>query len=127
MKRTVEEWLKISAYDLQTAEAMLISGRYLYVVFMCQQAIEKILKAIYSDKKNELPPRTHNLLYLVDVLNLNILESDKILLSQLNQFYLESRYPDEQGKLAEEIDKEMSELFLRKTKEVWACLKQMLP
>ncbi len=127
MNKAAVEWVKISEYDLQTAEAMLNSGRYLYVVFMCQQAIEKILKAIYSDKKNELPPRTHNLLYLVDVLNLNILESDKILLSQLNQFYLESRYPDEQGKLTEEIDKERSALFLQKTKEAWTCLKQMLP
>lgn len=37
-------WEEIATYDLETAEAMLASGRYLYVVFMCQQAIEKLMK-----------------------------------------------------------------------------------
>ena len=126
MDKAVEEWLKISKYDLQTAEAMLTSGRYLYVAFMCQQAIEKILKAIYSDRKKELPPRTHNLLYLVDILNLDITKSNKIFLSQLNQFYLESRYPDKQGELAREMDKAIGKRFLKNTKVVWKCLNQML-
>ena len=31
-------------YDLDTAKAMLKSERYLYVGFMCNLAIEKILK-----------------------------------------------------------------------------------
>ncbi|MCL2831912.1 MAG: HEPN domain-containing protein [Treponema sp.] len=31
-----EYWLDISRYDLETAEAMFIAGRWLYVVFMCQ-------------------------------------------------------------------------------------------
>ena len=34
-------WLDIAEYDLETARAMYISGRYLYVAFMCQQAVEK--------------------------------------------------------------------------------------
>ncbi len=39
-----EYWLDNAKYDLETAEAMLISKRWLYVVFMCQQAIENWLK-----------------------------------------------------------------------------------
>lgn len=39
-------WIEIAKYDLETAEAMLKSKRYLYVGFMCHQSIEKILKAI---------------------------------------------------------------------------------
>lgn len=69
MQKTIKEWVEISEYDLQTAEAMLHTQRYLYVAFMCQQAIEKILKALYIQKKNELPLRTHNLLYFIDILN----------------------------------------------------------
>ena len=34
-------WHEVAAYDLETAKAMFESGRYLYVAFMCQQAIEK--------------------------------------------------------------------------------------
>jgi len=93
MQKAVQEWLETSEYDLETAKAMLKTERYLYVAFMCQQAIEKILKAIYVQGKNELPPRTHNLLYLIDVLQIDTEDPDKNLFSQLNQFYLETRYP----------------------------------
>src|SRR5438034_10717590 len=52
-------------YDLDTAEAMLKSRRHLYVVFMCHLAIEKTLKAVYAETRSRMPPRTHDLLYLV--------------------------------------------------------------
>jgi hypothetical protein len=40
-------WEDIASYDLETAESMLKSGRYLYVVFMCQQSIEKLAKGLH--------------------------------------------------------------------------------
>jgi predicted nucleotidyltransferase len=49
MKKTTANWFASADYDIQTAEAMLKSQRYLYVVFMCHLAIEKTLKALYSD------------------------------------------------------------------------------
>ena len=47
VEEKVEHWLDIAEYDLETAVAMQETGRYLYTVFMCQQALEKLLKAIY--------------------------------------------------------------------------------
>jgi HEPN domain-containing protein len=35
-----------SDYDIETAKAMLKTGRYLYVGFMCHQVVEKAFKAI---------------------------------------------------------------------------------
>ena len=40
-----DHWLDIARYDLETADTMLSSGRWLYVVFMCQQAVENLQKA----------------------------------------------------------------------------------
>lgn len=57
----VEHWLDIAHYDLDTAEAMQNSDRYLYTVFMCQQAVEKLLKAIYIQQNGQEAPRTHTL------------------------------------------------------------------
>jgi len=37
----VQYWQEMSEYDLATAKAMLQTGRYLYVGFMCHQAVEK--------------------------------------------------------------------------------------
>lgn len=41
----VTYWIDIADYDLETADAMFITKRWLYVAFMCHQAIEKTLKA----------------------------------------------------------------------------------
>ncbi len=56
-----ELWKEQARYDLETAEAMFASQRYLYVVFCGQQAVEKYLKALIVKKTHEFPPRTHNL------------------------------------------------------------------
>jgi HEPN domain-containing protein len=44
------EWFKQADYDLETAEAMFITGRYIYTVFMCHLSIEKELKGLYAKK-----------------------------------------------------------------------------
>ncbi len=45
MDSKIKYWIDLSDYDLDTAEAMLQSKRYLYVGFMCHQSIEKSFKA----------------------------------------------------------------------------------
>ena len=55
-KENIKYWTEISDYDLETAKAMLQTGRYLYVAFMCHQAIEKILKAYWCAQKEGTPP-----------------------------------------------------------------------
>lgn len=52
----VEYWLDIASYDIETAQAMLKTKRFLYVGFMCHQVIEKALKAYYWQKKRERNP-----------------------------------------------------------------------
>ncbi|MFH1678151.1 MAG: HEPN domain-containing protein [Candidatus Omnitrophota bacterium] len=126
MQKVIQEWVEISEYDLRTAEAMLNAGRYLYVFFMCQQAVEKILKALYVQRNNELPPRTHNLLYLVEVLEIGIQDKNLALFSQLNQFYFETRYPGDRIQLAREVDRNKAREILKKTQGAWECLKQLL-
>jgi len=48
MDERAEYWIEIADYDIATAKAMLQTGRYLYVGFMCQQTIEKSLKALIA-------------------------------------------------------------------------------
>ena len=56
----VTYWLDIADYDLDTAEAMYQTGRWLYVAFMCHQCIEKTLKAYWCATQPNDPPYTHN-------------------------------------------------------------------
>jgi len=66
MEKYTEEWLKQSDYDMDTAEYMHQGGRNLYAVFMCHLAIEKTLKGLYYEKRRKLPPKSHNLIHLVN-------------------------------------------------------------
>lgn len=59
-------WLDIADYDLDTAEAMHQTVRWLYVAFMCHQVIEKTLKAYWCATRDDDPPYTHNHKRLAD-------------------------------------------------------------
>ena len=126
MSKVVQDWIQRSEYDLETADAMLKSGRFLYVLFMCQQAIEKILKAIYAQQRKQIPPRTHNLPYLVDFLKLEVFEQDKVFIFELNQFYIGDRYPGKQSELSKITTEDKAKVYLKRTQEVFQCLKKML-
>lgn len=56
----VTYWIDIADYDIDTAEAMYRTKRWLYVAFMCHQAIEKTLKAYWCGIREDDPPYTHN-------------------------------------------------------------------
>lgn len=61
MDKDVKYWHELSVYDMDTAKAMYKTGRYLYVLFMCQQSVEKMLKGLVVQETGSFPPKTHDL------------------------------------------------------------------
>ena len=57
-----KQWADQARYGLDTARAMFDAGRYLYVLFCCQQAVEKMLKSLIVQRTRQLPPRVHQLM-----------------------------------------------------------------
>ncbi|MCD6334551.1 MAG: HEPN domain-containing protein [Candidatus Latescibacteria bacterium] len=93
VQEKMEYWLDIAEYDLETAKSMFKSRRYLYTVFMCQQALEKIIKAHYILEKGKEAPGSHNLSYLAGLTALNLDESQLSFFDRLTAFYIQGRYP----------------------------------
>ena len=60
-----QKWLDRVSYDLDTAKAMLQTGRLIYAVFMCQQSLEKAIKALLVFQGKEVIP-IHNLRRLAE-------------------------------------------------------------
>lgn len=104
MADAAQKWAAQSRYDFETAEAMLKAGRYLYVLFCCQQAVEKMLKALIAKRTNAFPPRLHNLMRLAEIASLTVPEGTADLFRRLTDFYIASRYPEELEQAAETID-----------------------
>jgi len=118
-------WVEIAEYDLGTAKAMLDSGRYLYVGFMCHQSIEKILKAIYVVRVKEMPPRIHNLARLVKLTELQKEISSEYLelIQELNPLNIASRYPDQELEILGDLDFDYSKKLLERTGRLFKWLK----
>ena len=124
MKKNTSIWLEQSSYDLETANAMQRTGRYLYVAFMCQQAVEKQLKAMICGKTDKMPPYIHNLVRLSEHLNLDLNEKQMDHLDLLSSYYINSRYPVVKQKLASSLDKEECERLLKNTKGIIEWLRK---
>jgi HEPN domain-containing protein len=41
-------WLTDARYDIDTAEHMFATGHWFYVLFTCQQSIEKLAKGLFG-------------------------------------------------------------------------------
>jgi len=101
-KKSLRNWIATAEYDLTTAEHMLTTGRYIYVVFMCHLAIEKTLKAHVEALEDKLPPKIHDLVTLSDRAALEIPEDMNRILLELNKVSVPTRYPEDlQNSLAQ--------------------------
>jgi len=126
MADAAEKWAAQSLYDIETAKAMLDAGRYLYVLFCCQQAVEKMLKALIAKRTRELPPRLHNLMRLAEVASLTIPEDTAHLFRRLTDFYIASRYPEELEAATWNVDASQVQQTYVATEEVLRWLSTVL-
>ena len=127
MDRIVAHWVERSEYDLDTAKAMLDTGRHLYVGYMCQQTVEKLLKAMIAHQNKENLP-IHNLNRLAEVAEISdLLSSEQItFLAELTPFCIEARYGDFKESLSEIINREKAGIIYRKTREMFEWLYQKI-
>jgi HEPN domain-containing protein len=128
MDKKVAYWVRLSEYDLETAEAMLQTERFLYVGFMCHQAIEKIAKAHYQMVMNQMPPKTHNIIFLFEQTKgaVSLSDEQKNFLDVLQPMNIEARYPDYQDRIFKSLNHEKCRELLRASREMHGWIKEKL-
>ncbi len=118
-------WFDKSEEDLKAAKAMLEARRYTWCAFICQQAVEKYLKAWYVKKFNEIPPYIHKLEKLCKILSLEIPDQYLDSIVRIDRYYIATRYPD----YKEEVgisNYEEAKNIMEKTKRILKWLKEQL-
>lgn len=128
MNSKVTYWIEMSDYDLETADAMLLTGRYLYVGFMCHQTIEKILKAYWTNRLAEVPLKIHSLSRLAEKTELDQQLSEEQLdfIDNLEPLNIEARYPSYKERLMKSLTKEYCTELLNQTKDLQLWIKNKL-
>jgi HEPN domain-containing protein len=128
MDEKVHYWFDIAEYDLDTARALLEKKRYVYVGFMCHQAIEKAVKAYWQSSLHTLPPKTHNLAYLLEKTGLleNLSDTYTDFIDELDPLNIECRYPEYKEKMHRIMNETYCNRILSLTSDFLAWLKQKL-
>ncbi|MBI5328160.1 MAG: HEPN domain-containing protein [Deltaproteobacteria bacterium] len=93
--KAVRFWLMSSKDNFDTASAMLKAGRYNFAMFMCQQAVEAILKAVFIIQKNERPEFIHKLPKLVEMIGIEIPKSIDNKILKIDAHYIKARYKED--------------------------------
>jgi HEPN domain-containing protein len=121
-----EEWFDQAKYDIDVAEFMFGGRKYFYVVFMCHLSIEKALKGLYHQRLNEVPPKTHNLLYLAEKIGLDIPQDLYDFIFILNRVSVPTRYPDNLKRILSDYDRAKTDSILQNSKKVIKWLEDQL-
>lgn len=89
-----QEWLQSAESDHRAAKHLLESGDYEPCAFHCQQAVEKLLKAIIVEQTGGRPEHTHDLNALLEkITGLEMDEDIEQIVSDIDGYYIGSRYP----------------------------------
>jgi HEPN domain-containing protein len=114
-----EYWLDIAQSDLKTAESMLTVGHWVWVAFMCQQAVEKLVKGLYILYLDDNVPKTHTIRTIIrryeKKLSVEIPAETIHLFDRLSVCYLNNRYPDYKNKLGTQIKEQEAVALLSQT------------
>ena len=125
----VSSWLEHVHEDISAANDMYKTGHWLYVGFLCHQAVEKAFKAYYTATHDDDPPYTHSHMRLADVCGLADKLSDEHLrfIDFMVPMYIKARYPEQKLAAAQNLNAKVCEYVISTTKELTQWIEQRLP
>ena len=121
-------WIKSSDEDFVTMEILYKNKQNAWCLYIGQLVIEKLLKALYAKNNKGTPyaPKTHDLLYLAEKIQLELTKEQKILLDTITKFNLEARYDDYKESFRQNCTNEYTSQQIKNIKEVREWLKNLL-
>ena len=125
MNKRTKTWLELAINDLALARELLRrKSKVYYVAHYCHQAIEKLLKAIVSERTDKIPFPTHNFKILLDQAELkDIPEDKKRFIFSLAPHYIGTKYPEDIAKLYRQYTKIFVQRLYKETEEGFRWLK----
>lgn len=123
----IQYWLTSAQHDLESADSIFTTGKYDWCLFVGNLALEKMLKALFVAKNNNaLPPKIHNLVRLAELSGLTLTTEQKFTLDKINDFNLQTRYPDYKLEFYKQADKSFATEYLNKIKEFYTWFNSQL-
>lgn len=96
VEKQVAHWLKSAKEDWEVANQLLQSGKIRHGLFFVHLTIEKAVKAVYTKRLAQVPPKLHDLVKLISKCGLEISDEQVKILARINVYNLEGRYDEEE-------------------------------
>ena len=96
----IRYWREGSTDDLEAANALLDARKVRQAGFFLHLAVEKAIKACVTAMTSDLPPRSHDLLFLIEKTGITVDPSHRDFLARAQVYCLEGRYPAEMPPVA---------------------------
>ena len=121
-------WIKSSDNDYDVMLDLKEKKRNTYCLFFGQLLIEKLLKAYYAKINKNAPyaPRTHELAYLANKMNMTLTEKQEDMLETISDFNMEARYGDYKYTFELKCTDEYTDIWIKNIKELRKWLKELL-
>jgi len=121
-------WIESSDEDYDTMMYMKKGKKNTWSLFMGQMVIEKLLKALYAKKNKSAPhaPKSHDLLYLAEKMEIELTQEQKILLDAISDFNMNARYDDYKKEFYAKCTDEYTARQIENIEEVRTWLKSLL-
>lgn len=123
----INYWIEQAKDDWEAVHTLLGGGKYLQALFFAHLVIEKLCKAIWiKNNENNIPPKTHNLLFILSQTPVKLTEDQSEFLLTLNRFQLEGRYPEYITKMRSLCNEQFTNDIITKTNEMKKWLTEKL-
>ena len=121
-------WIKSSDNDYDVMLDLKEKKRNTYCLFFGQMVIEKLLKAYYAKTNKNAPyaPRTHELAYLANKMNMKLTEKQEDMFETISDFNMEARYGDYKYTFELKCTDEYTNTWIKNIKELRKWLKELL-
>lgn len=112
--KLINYWVQGSKLDAAAVSDISKNTQsFVQALFFLHLSIEKALKALYVEVHEEHAPFSHGLLYLAERCKLQLDESTEEILSEINEFNLETRYPDEHYELHSKATASFAQKYIK--------------
>ena len=114
----IDYWITTAKDDWEAVEGLFSLKKYVHSLFFAHLTLEKLAKALWVKNNEEnIPPKIHNIVYLLDRAYITLTDEQKIFLVKVNDFQLEGRYADYLGNVYSKYDRERTLSVLIDVKE----------
>ena len=105
----VRYWIETAEDNFASMKRIFSADEYVWALFVGHLVIEKLLKACCARTLGKEVPKTHNLLWLAEIANLETTEVQKETLSRLMLYQIKARYLDWRKQFQKSVSRERAE------------------